>query len=164
MRTILSGRCWLLLGLTAILSGQAIGNEIKGAQEMTSMSTTSHCNAFAKQSAATSAPLLTPNAASADTHKVYGTHVSVTKQPIGVRRLVDLHVPTNHGSEPNFYKVARHSRAVLESSSHPAPKTPTFSVFSALHDSMLGEVNAMPLSCFASLHHFQPLSSARSLH
>ena len=87
----------------------------------------------------------------------------VTQQALGVRRLVDLHVPTNHGSEPNFSKVARHSRAVLESSGHPAPKTPTFSVFSAMHDTMLGEVNAMPLFCFADLRSPQLLSSFQSL-
>ena len=115
--------------------------------------------ASTRQAAATSAASLTIGHLSADTCLAHGAHVPVTQQPVGVRRLVDLHVPTNHGSGPRFSKLARHSRATLESSSHPAPRTPTFSVFSALHDTMLGEVSPVPMLCFPDLHSPQLLSS-----
>lgn len=118
--------------------------------------------AITREAAATFAASLTVGNLSADTCLVHGAHGPVTQQPIGVRRLVDLHVPINHGSEPRFAKLARHSRAVLEGSSHPAPKTPTFSVFSALHDTILGEVSPVPRLCFPDLHDPQLLSSVQT--
>ena len=56
------------------------------------------------------------------------------------RNLVDLRVPFNHGYYEDAPQADMHPRELQEGGNFPAPKVPTFSVFSALYDSVLGEV------------------------
>ena len=53
-----------------------------------------------------------------------------------------LHVPSRHNGPEHSPQPELHSRALQEGGALPSPKVPTFSVFSALHDSVLGEVRA----------------------
>ena len=59
-----------------------------------------------------------------------------------VRNLVDLHVPLHDSSHEDVGDLTAHSRALQGAGNLPAPKIPTFSVFSALYDSALGVVSA----------------------
>ena len=56
------------------------------------------------------------------------------------RNLVDLQVPFYHGYHEDAPQAEVHARELQEGGNFPAPKIPTFSVFSALYDSVLGEV------------------------
>ena len=53
-----------------------------------------------------------------------------------------LHVPSRHNFLEESPQSEVHSRALQEGGALHSPKVPTFSVFSALHDSVLGEVRA----------------------
>ncbi len=55
---------------------------------------------------------------------------------------MDLHVPSHYSIPEDPPQPELHSRALQEGLALPSPKVPTFSVFSALHDSVLGEVRA----------------------
>ena len=59
-----------------------------------------------------------------------------------LRNVVDLHVPSHYSIPEDPPQPELHSRALQEGLALPSPKVPTFSVFSALHDSVLGEVRA----------------------
>lgn len=63
------------------------------------------------------------------------------RQQGSVRNLVDLHVPLHDSSHEDVGDLAVHPRALQEEGNLPAPKMPTFSVFSALYDSVLGVVS-----------------------
>jgi len=56
------------------------------------------------------------------------------------RKLADLQVPYYYGYHDDAPRAEVHSRELQEGGNFPAPKVPTFSVFSALYDSVLGEV------------------------
>jgi len=56
------------------------------------------------------------------------------------RKLADLQVPFSYGYHDDAPQAEVHSRELQEGGNFPTPKVPTFSVFSALYDSVLGEV------------------------
>ena len=59
-----------------------------------------------------------------------------------LRNLVDLHIPSHYSVSEDPPRQELHSRGLQEGAALPSPKVPTFSVFSALYDSVLGEVRA----------------------
>ena len=62
---------------------------------------------------------------------------------------MDLHIPSHFDVPEEPPQPELHSRALQEGAALPSPQVPTFSVFSALYDSVLGEVRA---SASATLH------------
>ena len=81
-----------------------------------------------------------------DTHKglVYAgyaaVHGSLTGQHGSYRDVADLHIPVHHDNPEEPLQPELHSRALQEGATLHSPKVPTFSLFSALHDSVLGKV------------------------
>lgn len=70
---------------------------------------------------------------------VHGSH---TGRYASYRSMVDLHVPLHHNDPEKPFHPALHSRTLQEEPTLHSPKVPTFSLFSALHDSVLGVVRA----------------------
>ena len=120
-------------------------------------------NASTRQAAATSAPSLTLDGLFAGTCIVHGARFACHA---ATSRREALGRPTysyQSWQRTQHFQTCKALQGGPGEQRPPSAQDATFSVFSALHDTMLGEVDAVPVLCFPDLHSPQLLSSVQSL-